>query len=112
MLLTFEIWKKTGICGGGANNQKMYRGRRQPVGYGEAQCSGFARAMKALCDAIGIDCIYVHADAKVANPSHQWNQVKVGGKWYILDAQGGLVSTGTWKKNGDVLECEGASGVQ
>lgn len=67
--------------------------------YGEAQCSGFARGMKALCDAIGVDCRYVHADERASNPSHQWNQVKVGGKWYILDAQGGffLVGTDTWR---------------
>lgn len=70
--------------------------------YGEAQCSGFARGMKALCDALGIDCRYVHADANASNPSHQWNQVKVGGKWYVLDAQGGffLVGTDTWQKMG------------
>lgn len=68
--------------------------------YGEAQCSGYARAMKALCDAIGVDCRYVHANAKAVNPSHQWNQVKVGGKWYILDAQSGgfLLGTNTWRK--------------
>ncbi|MDO5147279.1 MAG: transglutaminase domain-containing protein [Eubacteriales bacterium] len=55
--------------------------------YGEAQCSGYSRAMKALCDAIGIPCHYVHANSKSANPSHQWNQVKVDGKWYIVDVQ-------------------------
>ena len=44
--------------------------------------------MKALCDAMGIPCYYVHANAQSANPSHQWNQVKVGGKWYIVDVQG------------------------
>lgn len=68
--------------------------------YGEAQCSGYARGMKALCDAIGVDCRYVHANAKASNPSHQWNQVKVGGKWYILDAQsnGFLLGTNTWIK--------------
>lgn len=58
--------------------------------YGEAQCSGYARAMKALCDAIDIPCYYIHANSQSANPSHQWNQVKVDGKWYILDAQGGI----------------------
>ena len=68
--------------------------------YGEAQCSGYARAMKALCDASGVDCRYIHANAKASNPSHQWNQVKVGGKWYILDAQsnGFLLGTNTWIK--------------
>ena len=55
--------------------------------YGEAQCSGYARAMKALCDGIGIGCYYVHADANSSNPSHQWNEVCVNGKWYIIDVQ-------------------------
>ena len=56
--------------------------------------------MKALCDASGVDCRYIHANAKASNPSHQWNQVKVGGKWYILDAQsnGFLLGTNTWIK--------------
>lgn len=55
--------------------------------YGQAQCSGYARAMKALCDGIGIGCYYVHANSKAVNPSHQWNEVKVNGKWYIVDVQ-------------------------
>ena len=51
-------------------------------------------------NAIGVDCRYVHANAKASNPSHQWNQVKGGGKWYILDAQsnGFLLGTDTWIK--------------
>lgn len=67
--------------------------------YNEAQCSGFARAMKALCDGIGVKCYYVHANAKASNPSHQWNEICVGGKWYIVDAQGGFFLAGsrTWK---------------
>lgn len=66
--------------------------------YGEAQCSGYARAMKALCDAIGIDCRYVHANGKAYNPSHQWVQVKIGKKWYVVDPQGGafLLGSYTW----------------
>lgn len=63
--------------------------------YGEAQCSGYARAMKALCDAMGVSCYYVHANSSAANPSHQWNFVKVDGKWYILDAQGGFFLVGS-----------------
>ena len=46
--------------------------------YRQAQCSGYARAMKALCDSIGVECCYVHADAAASNPSHQWNTVKIG----------------------------------
>ncbi len=70
--------------------------------YGEAQCSGFARAMKALCDGIGVSCYYVHASSDSSNPDHQWNMVKISGKWYILDAQGGyfLVGSRTWKNLG------------
>lgn len=56
--------------------------------YGEAQCSGYARGMVALFDAVGIESRYVHA-AKTdpINPSHQWNLVKLDGKWYHLDVQ-------------------------
>ena len=56
--------------------------------YGEAQCSGYARGMVALFDAAGIESRYVHA-AKTdpINPSHQWNMVKLDGKWYHLDVQ-------------------------
>lgn len=56
--------------------------------YGEAQCSGYARGMVALFDAVCIESRYVHA-AKTdpINPSHQWNLVKLDGKWYHLDVQ-------------------------
>lgn len=70
--------------------------------YGEAQCSGYARAMKALCDAIGVPCYYVHANERAINPSHQWNVVKVGKNWYIVDVQSGafLVSDLYWMARG------------
>ena len=58
--------------------------------YHEAQCSGYARGLKALCDAIGIGCYYVHADKNSSNPSHQWNEVCVNGQWYIADPQLGI----------------------
>lgn len=54
-------------------------------GYHEAQCSGFARGMKALCDGMGVDCRYVHANEKASNPSHQWVEIKIDKKWYIVD---------------------------
>lgn len=59
--------------------------------YHEAQCSGYARGFKALCDGMGIGCYYVHADENSFNPDHQWNEVCVDGKWYIVDTQ--LIST-------------------
>ena len=63
--------------------------------YGEAQCSGYARGMVALCDAVGVKCKYVHANSKAINPSHQWNMIKIGNKWYIVDAQGGFFLVGS-----------------
>ena len=56
--------------------------------YGEAQCSGYARGMVVLFDAVGIESLYVHAaKGDPINPSHQWNMVKLDGKWYHLDVQ-------------------------
>lgn len=55
--------------------------------YHEAQCSGYARAFKALCDAVGLGCYYVHADQYSFNPSHQWNVVSIDGGWYIVDVE-------------------------
>lgn len=67
---------------------------KNSYGYHEAQCSGFARGFKALCDGMGIPCRYVHANSKSANPSHQWNEVKIGNKWYIVDPQCNATSGG------------------
>lgn len=55
---------------------------------GKAQCSGYARAFKALCDGAGIVCHYVHAASDdPINPNHQWCMVEYGGQWYHLDPQ-------------------------
>lgn len=55
---------------------------------GAAQCSGYARAFKALCDGAGIGCRYVHAapDDPI-NPNHQWCMVEYSGQWYHIDPQ-------------------------
>ena len=58
--------------------------------YGEAQCSGYARGFKALCDAADIPCYYVHANEAASNPSHQWNIVQGDGKWYHIDTQANI----------------------
>ncbi len=70
--------------------------------YKEAQCSGYARGFKALCDAADIPCHYVHATADSYNPSHQWNIVQIGGKWYHVDTQGAffLVSDQVYANTG------------
>lgn len=55
--------------------------------YKEAQCSGYSRAFKALCDAMGVKCHYVHAAENAVNPFHQWNIVQVGSRYYHMDVQ-------------------------
>lgn len=52
-----------------------------------AQCSGYSRAFKALCDGMGIPCYYVHADQHAWNPSHQWNIVEFSDGFYHIDVQ-------------------------
>ena len=59
-----------------------------------AQCSGYARAFKAMCDAVGIECYYVHANADAMNPSHQWNIVRYNGQYYHMDVQVNCMGAG------------------
>ncbi|HGM3508207.1 TPA: transglutaminase domain-containing protein [Clostridioides difficile] len=45
-------------------------------------CSGMARSMKALCDAMGIESYYVHSTSN----DHQWNLIRFGdGRLYHVD---------------------------
>lgn len=57
--------------------------------YAQGQCSGYARAFKALCDAVKIPCVYLHASsaAKPGHRDHQWNLVQLNGQWYHIDPQ-------------------------
>ncbi|MBQ7373884.1 MAG: leucine-rich repeat protein [Clostridia bacterium] len=48
-------------------------------------CEGYARALKVLCDRVGIDCTLVSGNAK--GEAHMWNLVKLDdGKWYGVDS--------------------------
>lgn len=54
-------------------------------------CEGYSRAMKVLCDEMGIPCILMAgyaADSPSGNPAgHMWNYIQMdNGKWYALDA--------------------------
>lgn len=62
---------------------------------GKAHCGGYSRAVKVLCDAVGLKCYYVHANAKSHNPTHRWNLVKIDGTWYVLDTKDGVFLAGT-----------------
>lgn len=53
----------------------------------EGCCESYAKLTKLLCDKLGVECIIVNGC------NHMWNQVKIDGKWYIVDS--------TWGDSGD-----------
>ena len=50
---------------------------------GQAACSGYARAFKALCDAMGVSCYYIHSTGN----DHQWNMVEFNDGYYFVDVE-------------------------
>lgn len=59
------------------------------LGNGVAVCEGMAKAVKILCDELGIWCIIALSDnnpEKGIKYRHCWNVVKIGGQYYHLDA--------------------------
>lgn len=58
------------------------------LGQGTAVCEGIAKAVKILCDALGIWCMIPLSEAnpdKGIKYRHAWNVVRVNGKYYHLD---------------------------
>ncbi len=45
-------------------------------------CMAYSYCFQFLCDRAGIPCILT------ASETHQWNQVFIGGKWWVVDATG------------------------
>lgn len=60
-----------------------------PLTQGVGVCEGIAKTVKALCDAVGIECIIALSEA---NPEagvryrHTWNVLTIDGKRYHMDA--------------------------
>ncbi len=60
-----------------------------PLGQGVGVCEGIAKAVKVLCDALGLWCIVAISEnnpAKGIRYRHAWNIVKIDGQYYHLDA--------------------------
>lgn len=60
-----------------------------PLGQGVGVCEGIAKSVKILCDALGIWCIIAVSDSnpeKKIKYRHAWNVIRIGGKYYHLDA--------------------------
>lgn len=59
-----------------------------PLGQGVGVCEGIAKAVKILCDGLGIWCMIAISDAnpeKNIKYRHAWNIVKIEGSYYHLD---------------------------
>lgn len=59
------------------------------LGNGVAVCEGIAKAVKALCDELGIWCMIALAENnpdKGIKYRHAWNIMKIGGVYYHFDA--------------------------
>lgn len=54
---------------------------------GNVVCEGYAKAFKAICDKMGIECIIVAGEGEVSGTKspHMWNYVKMDEKWYLAD---------------------------
>ncbi len=60
-----------------------------PLAQGVGVCEGIAKAVKILCDALGIWCILALSEAnpeKGIKYRHAWNVIRVNGQYYHLDA--------------------------
>ncbi len=60
-----------------------------PLSQGVSVCEGIAKAVKALCDALGVWCIVAicgNNPEKGIRYRHTWNVLRLGGQYYHLDA--------------------------
>lgn len=60
-----------------------------PLGHGVGVCEGIAKSVKILCDTLGIWCMIAISERnpeKNIKYRHAWNIVKIGGKYFHLDA--------------------------
>ena len=52
---------------------------------GSAVCEGYARAYELIMNRMGIETKRVEGDDMPGGGSHEWNVIKLGGKWYYVD---------------------------
>ncbi len=52
---------------------------------GAAKCDGISRGFQMLCEAAGLPCLMITAEAKDGGVGHAWNMVKLGGGYYNVD---------------------------
>jgi transglutaminase-like putative cysteine protease len=52
---------------------------------GKAVCSGYAALFVACCKTIGIEAVNVRGSTRYNDEGHEWNAVRLGGVWSLLD---------------------------
>lgn len=89
-----------------------YRSRRYPPQDAEtvfqtrmAVCSGMAKLVQALGQAMGMEVAYIVGDYRgqfgnLSGEGHAWNAAKIGENWYLIDAtwDSGYFENGTFVK--------------
>ena len=53
---------------------------------GKGVCLGFASTFQLLMDMAGVECITVVGASRMSTENHAWNQVRLDGEWYCVDA--------------------------
>lgn len=74
----------------GSHNVSKYRDSYTMTGsllYKKCVCSGFAQAMKYLCEKVGIECLVVSGKGhhKYSQAAHAWNIVNINGCYQHID---------------------------
>ena len=83
-------------------------------------CAGYAKLLRALGKAAGVEIRYVPGDARhsgweVTGEPHAWNAVEIDGEWYLIDATwnaGGVGDDGFTKGVHDDLPLHAAGGIR
>lgn len=60
-------------------------------------CAGYSRAFSFICRRNGIDAITVFSGKEKMNSEHEWNMVKVNGRWYCVDMTQDDTGAGKYK---------------
>ena len=63
----------------------------------EGVCEAYARSMQVILTKLDIPCVLIHGMQTSGTPEdHMWNAVKIGGKWYMVDATWDDPLVGDW----------------
>jgi hypothetical protein len=52
---------------------------------GKAVCAGYAALFVSCCKTVGIEAVEVSGSTRYSEDGHQWNAVRIGGDWRLLD---------------------------